>query len=360
VLPLQFAVVRHWAQIPAAVLHSGVFGVAVQSGFVRHVLRQVREVASHTGVTAGQSLAVRQPTHCLRRVSHLPFWHWALSRQPTQVAVATSHTGVLPPHSLLVVHPVHWAGLPRQKGVAAGQLALLRHPPHRPCAQTAFAPGQSEFFRQVTQVLSVVLQTGVVPEQLVLVRHCSHRLDTHTGLAVGQSTAPAHCTHWLVNRLQIGFPAAQLVLPRHSTQRWVLVLHAGVLPPHCALLAHCTHRPLGTSQIVAWGFRHWVLVVQGATQVEVRGSQVGVAPPQLTEVRQVTQRLVVTSHSGVAPPHSELAVHWTHLFAAQTGEAVGQSEFPLHCAHWPVGVQTRPPPQSGDVRQLTHANADEQ
>ena len=69
------------------------------------------------------------------------------------------------------------------------------------------------------------------------------------------------------------------------------------------MLLHCTHSPLGTSQIVACGLVHIVLLVQGATHWKVRGSQVGVAPPQLAEVTQATQRLLVVSQSGVAPLH---------------------------------------------------------
>ena len=180
----------------------------------------------------------------------------------------------------------------------------------------------------------------------------------HTGAAVGQSRLPAHCTQRLVGTSQMGRPAAQLVFERHSTQRCVVVLQAGVAPPHWALLAHCTHRPLGTSQRGACALVQLALVVQGATQTKVRGSQTEVAPPQLALVRQATQRFVEVLHTGVAPLQLESAVHWTHLLAEQTEAVVGQSEAPLHSTHCPVGLQTFPPPQSGEVRQATQLKDD--
>ena len=53
-------------------------------------------------------------------------------------------------------------------------------------------------------------------------------------------------------------------------------------------------------------------------------------------------------------------MHWTHLFALHTGDWVGQSVLVLHCTQAPAGVQTRPPPQSGEVRQATQAKVPEQ
>lgn len=356
----QLALLKHCAQTPAVVLHSGLFCAAAQSPLVRHCRRQVRDAGWQTGAAAGQSLALRHPTQSFAVVSHFPAPHCVLLRQPTHVAVAVSHTGVVPPQSALPWQPPQRVGLPLQIGVAVGQLALLRQPPQTPPEQTGLAPGQSEFITQATQSFFRMSQMGVEPEQLALVKHCSHFEETQMGFPVGQSRLPAHWTHLLEARSQMGSAVGHWVFERHSTQRWVVGWHAGVPPPHWALLLHCTHSPLGTSQIRAWGFVHWVLVVQGATHTWLLGSHSGVTPPQFAFARQATQRLRVVSHSGVVPLHSALVAHWTHRFATHTGAGVGQSELPLHSTHAPADVQTRPPPQSGDVRQATQLIADEQ
>lgn len=105
-----------------------------------------------------------------------------------------------------------------------------------------------------------------------------------------------------------------------STQRLVMVLHAGASPVHAAAMVpvHWTHAPeaaqAGVPPLHSLSIpqpRHMLLV----------GSQIGVVPLQSMLLLQPTQTFIVVLHTGVAPPQSVLARHWTRVnpFGADCG-----------------------------------------
>ena len=131
-----------------------------------------------------------------------------------------------------------------QMGLAAGQVALVRHPTQVPlveqkvrvgslravhCAaavQAAQAPfvqmgalvGHVVLFKHWTHLLVLVSQSGVAPEQVVVSMHWTQApVVAHAGWVVSRAAHwadPAQATH--VPALeQIGVPAGQVALDRH-------------------------------------------------------------------------------------------------------------------------------------------------
>lgn len=253
----QFALLRHCAQTPASVLHSGAPGAEAQSPTAMQLFLHVRELGSHTGAAGGQSPACRHPTQSFSAVSQRPlFGQSLLVTHPTHVAVASSQMGVVPPQSPFLVHPRHLSGLPVHSGVAAGHPALLRQAPHWPPAQIGLLEGQSPLVRQATQLKFWVSQRGVEPEHCASVWHCSHEPLMQSGSPVGQSVAETH-----------------------STQRRLTGSQMGLLALHWVLAVHSTHRPLAGSHRGAAALVQLVLV-HAVTQTLVRGSHSGAAVPQ--------------------------------------------------------------------------------
>ena len=176
----------------------------------------------------------------------------------------------------------------------------------------------------------------------------------HTRPASPQSLLLAHWTHWflvVLQRLVVGLPptGGQLALVVHCTQRFVVVLQAGVppAPAHWAFAVHDTTQVfVAVSQAMVPASPQLLLLTHW-THVLVAVSQVWRPPPcvaQLVSARQPTHRPVAVSHAGrpAVPAHCVLFVQpATHVFV--------------------VGLQTFPPsPQSAVVAHPTHAPSGEQ
>ena len=145
-------------------------------------------------------------------------------------------------------------------------------------------------------------------------RHSTQPPPLQTGAWAGQSMSVLHSTQ-TPSALQT-CALLQSELTRHSTQLEIVVLHTGVLP------------------------EHWVLVVQPATQVNVRGLQMGRAAPQSALSRQAT--------------------HWPRGAKHRGNDGVGaQSASAAQATHWSVTARQilSLPRQSAASLQPTQAPA---
>jgi hypothetical protein len=93
---------------------------------------------------------------------------------------------------------------------------------------------------------------------------------------------------------------------------WVVVLHAGVVPPHSALETHGTHTPAAVLQ-TGVPAEHFVAFVAEHWPHAPFGWQAGVAPPQSASLAQAWQVCRMGSQTGVAPEQSLLTRHVTHV-----------------------------------------------
>jgi len=143
VVPVQrrWLLAEHWPHTPLG----WQAGVAPPQSLSDAQVRQLWVVASQTGLPAGQSYAVTQPTHVplLALQTGVDAAHWdALLAEHCAQAPVGWQAGATPPHSPSPVQP-------RQVC--------------EPGSHTGFAPLQSAAARQPTQVPATALQTGVAP-----------------------------------------------------------------------------------------------------------------------------------------------------------------------------------------------------
>ena len=127
--------------------------------------------------------------------------------------------------------------------------------------------------------------------------------------------------------------------PAHARHRCVVVLHTGVVPPHCAFDVHGTHVALDTSQAGVAPVHLVALVAEQIPQAPLDW-QAGVAPPHSLSPLQARQTRNAGSQTGVEPPQSAFARQPTHDFVEvlQTGVAPEHWLLFRHCTQVAVEV----------------------
>ncbi len=319
--------------------------------------RQMRAVVLQTGVEPEHCAFVRQVPHVPLDTSHsgvvpvhlLAFvaeqipqaplgWHAGVAPpqspspvHPRQVWVAVLHTGVEPEHCAFVRQETHVPVGGLQTGVAPLHLVafVAEQTPQAPLGwQAAVDPPHSASPVHPRQVWVVVLHTGVEPEHCAFVRQAPHvPLDTsHSGVV------PVHLLAFVAEQTpqaplgwQAGVAPTQSPSPVHPRQVWVVVLHDGVEPEHCAFVRQVTQVPLDASQSGAVPVHLLALLAEQTPQAPL-GWQAGVVPRQSPSAVHPRQVWVVVLHTGVEPEHCGSVRQETHVPVGglQTGVA------PLH------------------------------
>jgi hypothetical protein len=242
-----------------------------------------------------------------------------------------------------------------QMGLVAGQSGWPRHWMQLPAPpQNAAAPevrvAHSALPLHARQRPVVVLQKGVLPAQWLFWVHSTHAPAVEPAVAqwasmkvVRHSGSPVQARQipWAV--LQKGVPPEQCEFWVHDWQRWVVVLHLGLVPMQWRSLVHWTHAPWKQPGVLV------LLVAQAASlaqatqapsalQIGLAGSwvqsaevahstQAPVRVPLRAQRRvgalhspsapQARQRPAARSHTGVVPEQWVLAVHCTQLLVAR-------------------------------------------
>ena len=178
-------------------------------------------LASQTGLPAGQSEAVTQPTQvpllALQTGVDAAHWDPLLAEHCAQAPLGWQ-AGATPPHSPSPVQP-------RQVC--------------EPGSQTGFGPLQSAAARQPTQAPATALQTGVAPvhADTFWAEHWPQApLGWQAGVDPPQSPSLEHVRQVWVARSQAGVDPVQSEFATQVTQRPVPASQAGVAPLHWVLL----------------------------------------------------------------------------------------------------------------------------
>ena len=295
-------------------------------------------VVLHTGNPAGQALTfvalhwaqgpVRQAGSSMVVQAKL----WPLPVSPlhaTQTPLVVSQIGLEPTHAagFPAVHSTH---------LFVAGLQTLVVPVHR-IVSSAVQATQAPVARLHAGAV-VVGQAEGAAEPLSSVQATHAPAALHTGVLPLHSADVWHCTHafGFEGVPQSGVGIAQSPLPRHATQM-PAGLHFGVAPPHWLSIVHFeTH--LSPTQKGAARL-HWAIDVH-STHLFSAMSQTGVAPEHAVWSVALHWRHEPPTHAGaVEPRHCEVEPepkfpsHFVHRLFVQIGVAAPHCEESVQFTH---------------------------